>query len=181
MNLQDMKKPIYYQSSEKRISPWLGLEPTKMINSCNALFFPSRIRRIIFKMPNGLNFRLLSEKLGDITRLYKIQLKCFDIIRRELWCYICMVLLVAWDSEHDTTTPRYRLIFTCQHTHPYYSCLIPLPPISNELLWKQKQINKKPMACLFSIKSVSVLQIMNLSYINLFMSFCTIFSYVILG
>ena len=32
----------------KKISPWLGLEPTKIINSCNALFFPSRIRRIIF-------------------------------------------------------------------------------------------------------------------------------------
>ena len=95
-----------------------------------------------------------------------IQPKCFDIIRRELWCYICMVLLVAWDSEHDTTTPRYRLIFTCQHTHPYYSCLIPLSPISNELLWKQKQINKKPMACLFSIKSVSVLRILDLSYMS---------------
>ena len=77
-----------------------------------------------------------------------------------------MVLLVAWDSEHDTTTPRYRLIFTCQHTHPYYSCLIPLPPISNELLWKQKQINKKPMACLFSIKSVRVFRILDLSYIS---------------
>ena len=102
--------------------------------------------------------KILSEKLGDITRLYKNQPKCFDIIKRELWCYICMVLLVAWDSEHDTTTPRYRLIFTCQHTHPYYSCLIPLPPISNELLWKQKQINKKPMACLFSIKSVRVFE-----------------------
>ena len=38
---------------EKKISPWLGLEPTKMINSCYALFFPSRIRRIIFSRSNA--------------------------------------------------------------------------------------------------------------------------------
>ena len=94
-----------------------------------------------------------SRSSGPCTRWHKIQPKCYDIIRRELWCYICMVLLVAWDSEHDTTTPRYRLIFTCQHTHPYYSCLIPLPPISNELLWKQKQINKKPMVHVFLLLS----------------------------
>ena len=30
MNLEYMKKPIQYQISEKRMSPWLGLEPTKM-------------------------------------------------------------------------------------------------------------------------------------------------------
>ena len=133
-------------------------------------------------MPNGLKFRLLSEKLGDITRCHKmsqgIQPKCIDIISRELWCYICMVLLVAWDSEHDTTTPRYRLIFTCQHTHPYYSCLIPLSPISNELLWKQKQINKKPMAYLFSIKSVSVLRILDLSYMYITLFYDQIYSMI---
>ena len=32
-----MKKPIWYQILGKK-SPWLGFEPTKMINSCNALF-----------------------------------------------------------------------------------------------------------------------------------------------
>ena len=105
---------------------------------------PTPFKRYVFSITfSTVLWAKMSEKLGDITRWHKIQPKCIDIIRRELWCYICMVLLVAWDSEHDTTTPRYRLIFTCQHTHPYYSCLIPLSPISNELLWKQKQINKK--------------------------------------
>ena len=89
-----------------------------------------------------------------------------------------MVLLVAWDSEHDTTTPRYRLIFTCQHTHPYYSCLIPLSPISNELLWKQKQINKKAMAYLFSIKSVSVLRILDLLYMYITLFYDQIYSMI---
>ena len=37
------KKAHLIWDFKKRISPWLGLEPTKMINSYNALFFPSRI------------------------------------------------------------------------------------------------------------------------------------------
>lgn len=129
------------------------------------------------QMAWNLNFCLKNLVISqDVTRY--IQLTCTDIISRELWCYICMVLLVAWDSEHDTTTPRYRLIFTCQHTHPYYSCLIPLSPISNELLWKQQQINKKPMAYLFSIKSVSVLRILDLSYMYITLFYDQIYSMI---
>ena len=48
VNLEYMKKPIYIRFQEKKISPWLGLELTKMISSCNALFFPSRIKWMAF-------------------------------------------------------------------------------------------------------------------------------------
>ena len=50
MNLEYIKKAHLISDFKKRISPWLGLEPTQMISPCNALFFPSRIRRIIFKI-----------------------------------------------------------------------------------------------------------------------------------
>ena len=39
-----------------------------MKNFWIAGFFLPAINATVFKMPNGINFRLLSEKLGDITR-----------------------------------------------------------------------------------------------------------------
>ena len=74
MNLEYIKKAHLISDFKKRISPWLGLEPTKMINSCSALFFPSRIRGIIFIMNAGATFRT------------KVSSNCHDLVtlKREL-------------------------------------------------------------------------------------------------
>ena len=67
MNLEYIKEPIQYQISEKKISPRLGLEPTKMISFLQCIIF-ERISYsefplvCLFCAPHLLGYQAMNEE-----------------------------------------------------------------------------------------------------------------------